>query len=74
MARVLERYFGPRKLVDIRYDKYLQELSYKVVNHDYSKNINWAILDLAALICKAQAPKCIKCPLKLKCEYGRKVL
>lgn len=27
MARVLERYFGPRKLADIRYDPYLQDLA-----------------------------------------------
>src|SRR5205823_5501423 len=27
MARVLERFFGPRKLADIRYDPYLQTLS-----------------------------------------------
>lgn len=33
MARVLERYFGSRKMADIRFDPYLQNLSIKVVNH-----------------------------------------
>ena len=32
MARVLERYFGTRKLVDIRYDNYLQSLAKRVVS------------------------------------------
>ena len=32
MARVLERYFGPRKLSDIRYDPYLQRLAKMVVD------------------------------------------
>jgi A/G-specific adenine glycosylase len=33
MARLLERYFGKRKMADIQYDRYLQKLSYKIVNH-----------------------------------------
>ncbi len=51
MARVLERFFGPRTKADIRYDPYLQELAQKVVNHEKSKEINWAILDLGGLLC-----------------------
>ncbi|MFM7022382.1 MAG: hypothetical protein ACKOXB_05350 [Flavobacteriales bacterium] len=55
MARVLERFFGPRKMADIRYDPYLQELAYKVVNHKNAKEVNWAILDFAALVCRFQS-------------------
>jgi A/G-specific adenine glycosylase len=69
MARVLERYFGPRKLVDIRYDPYLQDLALKVVNSPKSKQINWAILDFAALICKARKPCCSICILSTECDY-----
>ncbi len=72
MSRVLERYFGPRKLSDIRYDPYLQLLSYKVVKHENSKEINWAILDFAALVCKARNPLHEICPLKNNCEYCKK--
>lgn len=68
MSRVLERYFGPRKMADIRYDPYLQALSYKIVNHKNAKEINWAILDFAALICKS-SPKCSVCPLSMGCIY-----
>ena len=68
MARVLERYFGERKLSDIRYDPYLQQLSRDFVNHEKSKELNWAILDFAAIICKPM-PKCDICPLKEKCFY-----
>ncbi len=69
MSRLLERYFGERKMADIRYDPYLQELSHKVVNHPKSKEINWAILDFAALICKSQNPSCFNCVLKAKCSF-----
>lgn len=69
MARVLERYFGPRKLADIRYDPYLQELSKKVVKHQNSKEINWAILDLGAINCKSNNPICSSCPLATNCSW-----
>jgi A/G-specific adenine glycosylase len=69
MARLLERYFGKRKMADIRYDPYLQKLSYKIVNHQRAKEINWAVLDFAALTCKSQKPKCKKCILNKKCLF-----
>ncbi len=70
MARVLERFFGPRKLADIRYDPYLQTLSRRITTHDKIVAINWAILDFASLVCKAKEPECQKCPLSTKCQYS----
>jgi A/G-specific adenine glycosylase len=69
MARVLERFFGPRKLVDIRYDPYLLDLSTKVASHQEIVKINWAILDFATLICKTKSPSCLTCLLKRKCSF-----
>ena len=69
MARLLERYFGPRKLADIRYDPYLQELARRVVAHPQAKHLNWAVLDFAALVCKALRPSCPGCPLNRNCLY-----
>lgn len=69
MARVLERFFGERKLADIRYDPYLQALSYKVVEHEKAKKINWGILDFAALLCQARKPKCSICPVRSRCLF-----
>ena len=68
MARVLERYFGPRKLADIRHDPYLQDLSRKVVKGKSPHITNWAILDFAALVCKIRLPLCASCPLANKCR------
>ena len=74
MARVLERYFGPRKLVDIRYDPYLQALSHRVVNHYRSRKINWAILDFGALVCKKKEPACRTCNMRAVCRFGQKTV
>jgi A/G-specific adenine glycosylase len=69
MARVIERYFGARKLADIRYDPYLQRLSRHIVNHEKGKDLNWAILDFSAIVCKPSNPQCSDCPLARKCLY-----
>lgn len=71
MARVLERVFGPRRLVDIRYDPYLQALARQVVRGDRVAEVNWAILDLAAKVCTSNNPKCAECPLQRRCRYAR---
>lgn len=71
MARVLERFFGPRKLADIRDDPYLQKLGREVLPRKRYKEFNWAILDFAAIICKANRPECEKCFLKEKCRTSR---
>ncbi len=72
MARLLERFFGERKLADIRYDPYLQTLAYRVVNIERSKELNWAILDYASLVCKKQKPKCFNCMITNKCKLFNK--
>ncbi|MFB0555119.1 MAG: hypothetical protein ACETWQ_17565 [Phycisphaerae bacterium] len=71
MARVLERFFGPRKLADIRYDPYLQKLAREVLPRKRYKEFNWAILDFASIICKAYHPVCNKCCLESKCRSSR---
>jgi A/G-specific adenine glycosylase len=70
MARVLERCFAPRKLVDIRYDPWLQALSRAVVDHPKAREINWAVLDLAATVCTIRRPRCEACPLRSCCRFA----
>jgi A/G-specific adenine glycosylase len=71
MARVLERYFGPRELVDIRYDPYLQKLASTIVRVRRAIAVNWAILDLAAMVCVSGQPRCHRCPLAHSCRFAR---
>lgn len=73
LARVLERVFGPRRLSDIRYDPYLQDLALRIVQHEEPTRVNWAFLDLAAMICTIRNPRCEECPLKKTCCYANMV-
>jgi A/G-specific adenine glycosylase len=72
MARVLERFFGPRKLADIRYDPYLQQLARDILPKTRFQEFNWAILDFASMVCKPQKPLCENCCLANKCLFYEK--
>jgi A/G-specific adenine glycosylase len=67
MTRVLERFFGPRELADIRYDPYLQTLARTVVDSGDPMSANWMVLDFAALVCTKKRPRCSTCPLADRC-------
>jgi A/G-specific adenine glycosylase len=73
MARVLERFFGPRKLADIRCDPYLQTLARQAVDPRRPREYNWAVLDFAALVCTTKKPKCHKCTLRNRCLFFSRV-
>jgi A/G-specific adenine glycosylase len=70
MARVLERAFEPRRLVDIRYDLRLQALARLLVRSRDPIRVNWAILDVAARHCGPRLPKCDGCPLRSRCNHA----
>lgn len=69
MARVLERHFGPRVLADIRHDPYLQLVAKQAVSCDDPASMNWAILDLASLVCTRISPNHACCPIANTCRY-----
>lgn len=70
MSRVIERVFEPRRLADIRRDPRLQGLARALVRSRDPMRVNWAVLDLAALVCSARSPACDVCPLAARCSYA----
>lgn len=71
MARVIERFVRPRRLADIRYDPWLQAAAHWLVRGEHPARINWAVLDFAAIVCKARTPLCPSCPVNSRCRYFR---
>ena len=69
MDRMLERHFGPRKLSDIRDDPWLQKVAAALTTCERSLDVNYAILDLAAVVCKSSKPTCRVCPISRGCLY-----
>lgn len=69
MSRVLSRFFYPKEFKDVRNDTLIQELAHNVINVKSCKELNWAILDYAALVCKSKKPKCVDCKLNTRCKF-----
>lgn len=69
MSRLLGRFFNPGEFKDVRNDKQMQELSRIVINVTRCRELNWAILDYAALVCKKTTPRCTECKLNTRCRY-----
>jgi len=40
-------------------------------NKATAKSLNWALLDLGAMVCKSRDPKCAECPLQELCAYAK---
>ena len=69
MSRLLKRYFKPGDFIDVRHDKEIQELANDIIEVRRSKELNWAILAYAALVCKTRTPLRGACVLNKHCKY-----
>jgi len=73
VGRIMKRIFSfPVKSAPSR-DKKLAEKMEKLIPDRYFKEFNYAILDLAALICLPRKPRCEECPLTVICDYFMKL-
>ena len=68
--RVLRRYLDDKNdgLTDIQ----VASRAYSLVSKDQWRELNWAILDLAAAVCMPRRPRCPNCPLEDRCKWARK--
>lgn len=72
VARLLRRYFAITPVMaDIRYDKALHAVAYRVLAGGDAIKVNWAVLDVAAMYCKPRQPACPSCPLRRSCAHAR---
>lgn len=75
MVRLLRRYFTlTPEMADIRYDKEVHAMAYRVLGAGNAVHLNWAMLDVAALYCKPRQPNCPACPLRRSCAHARSSL
>jgi len=74
-VRVTGRLFGIPVTDSSRRSKRFRELMREFLDEDNPREFNYALLDLAAIVClKKSLPRCSVCPLKEFCRYfmGRK--
>jgi A/G-specific adenine glycosylase len=68
LIRVLRRVFGHASLkARARTDRQLWAIAESMVPQGKAREFNLAVLDFAALVCKAKNPRCSVCPLNDMC-------
>jgi A/G-specific adenine glycosylase len=70
-VRVVARLYGQEIKDNLRRNKTFRMLIENLLDDDQAKDFNYALLDLAALVCTPKEPECGECPVVEFCEYGR---
>lgn len=71
LARIVERVFGLHiERGEPRRNKRLILLAKALLAGESPREMNWALLDLGALVCTARQPRCGLCPLEHLCSYN----
>lgn len=71
-VRVVGRLLGLEIKDSSRRNRRFRELIAALVDREHPRNYNYALLDLAHLIChKRKTPDCPVCPVQVSCFYGR---
>ncbi|MGI9952495.1 hypothetical protein V3F56_09060 [Moorellaceae bacterium AZ2] len=70
VARLLGRFFGLQgsKLNPVRTKAYWL-IAAVLLPKNCTKEYNWGLLDLGALVCTSRQPNCSVCPLSIGCSY-----
>ncbi|MBD3188843.1 hypothetical protein GF325_18585 [Candidatus Bathyarchaeota archaeon] len=71
VTRILCRFYSLENKGDNRRNKHLWKKAQAIINREpaRAKEINWAMLDLAATVCISRTPQCNDCPLLDGCRY-----
>ena len=70
VCRVVGRVFGIEAKGEARRDPNFRQIVDSILPEGNAKEFNWAIIDLAALICLPRKPLCGVCPLNEVCKYA----
>lgn len=70
-ARVYRRYFGMQSDKAPVADRKLWARVQDVTPRRGVRDWNWAVLDLAALVCLPKVPRCPQCPLRSRCAWPK---
>lgn len=68
-VRILGRIFGIEKTDSSRRSKQFRELYGSLIDQEYPRDFNYAMIDLGALVCRPRKPACNICPLAAFCTY-----
>jgi A/G-specific adenine glycosylase len=70
MARLLGRFLDPPEGLEAKPKRTLHTLALRLVRSKRALEVNWAVLDFGALVCRARHPLCPECLLRARCQYA----
>ena len=73
-VRVAGRYFGFPTHAESRRRSPVRKTIVAITSRRNTREFNYAFLDFAALVCKANKPECPTCPLRHRCVFGQERL
>jgi len=73
VCRVIGRLLGLKAQGEARRDPKFRNAAQQLIPRGKAKEFNWALIDLAAMICTPRKPKCEICPLSCVCLYKGEV-
>ena len=68
-VRIIGRYFGMKISESSRRNKNFRQIYSTLIDRYKPREFNYAMIDLGALICKANDPLCEKCPISNQCLF-----
>ena len=71
VARILQRVFRA-DLPETPSQALLQSMADAIIPQQSHRRANFAMLDFGALVCRYASPKCLDCPLRKICDYGKR--
>jgi A/G-specific adenine glycosylase len=71
MTRLLSRFLGSFEGAEAKPTRTLYALAHRLVRGKHCLEVNWAVLDFGALVCRARRPLCPECPLEARCTFAR---
>lgn len=74
VLRVLGRIHGNKPGRDLRRSQKIWSLAWALLPEKNFSEHNYGILDFAAMICTPRNPRCVSCPLRQTCFFGRQRL
>ena len=74
VCRIIGRVFDLKAKGEARRDPQFRRAVNELLPSGKSKEFNWAIIDLGAMICTPRNPSCNICPIKSSCIYGQRIM
>jgi A/G-specific adenine glycosylase len=69
IVRVMCRYFGIPESDSLRRNTSFQNFVDGIIGDTNVRDLNYSLLDLAALVCRPSNPKCGACPVFRRCKF-----